>query len=120
MVDYIMHILFRYYELSGNRREKTEGMLRTMGASILVGGISTFLGTLPLAFSTSKIFNTIFFTFLGLVTLGLAHGLILLPVILSTIGPVQKAPPSMHEGDLEQRQQQQRKPSSRLFIHSNS
>lgn len=87
MVDFIMHVLLRFYESSGSRREKTVEMLETMGSSILIGGVSTFLGTLPLAFSTSEIFKTIFFTFLGLVTLGVGHGLILLPVILSTIGP---------------------------------
>jgi Niemann-Pick C1 protein len=87
LVDFIMHVLLRYYESPGDRREKTTTMLRTMGASILVGGISTFLGTLPLAFSTSEIFYTIFVAFLGLVTLGCGHGLILMPVIISTIGP---------------------------------
>jgi Niemann-Pick C1 protein len=87
LVDYVMHVLLRYYESSGNRKEKTVEMLKTMGASILIGGISTFLGTLPLAFSSSEIFSTIFITFVGLVVLGCGHGLILLPVILSTIGP---------------------------------
>jgi predicted RND superfamily exporter protein len=87
LVDYVMHVLLRYYESSGNRKEKAVEMLRTMGSSILVGGISTFLGTLPLAFSSSDIFTTIFIAFLGLVTLGCGHSLILLPVILSTIGP---------------------------------
>lgn len=65
-------------------------MLKTMGASILLGGTSTFLGTLPLAFSTSHIFYTIFLSFLGIVTLGMAHGLILLPVLLATFGPGDK------------------------------
>jgi predicted RND superfamily exporter protein len=87
LVDYVIHILFRYYESAGNRKEKTVEMLRTMGSSILMGGISTFLGTLPLAFCTSDIFSTVFFGFMGLVTLGCGHGLILMPVILSTIGP---------------------------------
>jgi len=87
LVDFLMHVLLRFYESSGNRKEKTIETLRTMGSSILIGGISTFLGTLPLAFSSSDIFNTIFIAFLGLVTLGIGHGLILLPVILSTIGP---------------------------------
>jgi Niemann-Pick C1 protein len=87
LVDYIMHVLLRYYESAGNRKEKTVEMLKTMGSSILIGGISTFLGILPLAFSSSEIFTTIFLTFLGLVTLGCGHGLILVPVILSTIGP---------------------------------
>jgi predicted RND superfamily exporter protein len=74
-------------ESHGNRKEKVVSMLKTMGSSIFIGGITTFLGTLPLAFSSSSIFNTIFITFLGLVTLGASHGLILLPVILSLIGP---------------------------------
>ena len=82
-----MHVLLRYYESPGNRYEKTVDMLRTMGASILIGGVSTFLGILPLAFSTSEIFGTVFISFFGLVILGASHGLVLLPVILSMIGP---------------------------------
>jgi hypothetical protein len=45
------------------------------------------LGTLPLAFSTSDIFTTVFIAFLALVLLGVSHGLILLPVLLSLMGP---------------------------------
>jgi Niemann-Pick C1 protein len=86
-VDYLLHVLLRYYEAPGNRHEKVIDMFKTMGLSILVGGISTLLGTVPLAFSTSLVFYTFFIAFLGLVTLGLAHGLILLPVILSLWGP---------------------------------
>ena len=87
LVDFILHVLLRYYESSGNREEKVVEMMRTMGASVLIGGISTFMGTLPLAFSTSTIFYTIFIAFVGLVTLGVGHGLILLPVVLSLVGP---------------------------------
>jgi Niemann-Pick C1 protein len=87
LVDFVIHVLLRYYESSGNRMEKTTEMLRTMGASVLVAGLSTFLGILPLAFSKSEIFFTVFLAFFGLVILGLTHGLIVLPVVLSMIGP---------------------------------
>jgi Niemann-Pick C1 protein len=86
-VDYILHVLLRYYEATGSDRyEKTVEMLQTMGWSILLGGTSTLLGTLPLVWSTSAVFRTVFIAFLSFVTLGLAHGLILLPIILSMIG----------------------------------
>merc|ERR1712039_312562 len=71
----------------GNREEKVLDMLSTMGASILTGAVSTFLGTAALAFSSSKLFFTIFVAFVGMVLLGTAHGLILLPVLLSMFGP---------------------------------
>lgn len=87
LVDFIMHVFLRYMECRGTRDEKTNDTLKTMGASILVGAISTFLGTLPLAVSSSEIFKTIFFAFLGLVLFGASHGLILMPVVLSLIGP---------------------------------
>jgi len=87
LVDFVMHILLRYYESEGNRREKTLNTLETMGSSIFLGGTSSLLGTLPLAFSTSEMFFNIFIVFFGLVMLGTAHGLILLPVVLSTFGP---------------------------------
>lgn len=87
LVDFIMHILLRYYEESGNRHEKTVEVLRTMGTSVLMGGLSTFLGIMPLALSSSEVFQTVFYAFLGLVILGMAHSLILLPVLLATIGP---------------------------------
>ena len=95
LVDYIMHCLLRYYEVPGNRREKCIEMLRTMGASILLGGISTFLGTVILIFASSELFYTIFIIFVGIVVLGVSHGLILLPVVLSMIGPEDQVTMSM-------------------------
>jgi Niemann-Pick C1 protein len=87
LVDYLLHILFHYYEVPGNRHEKTVATLKTMGASVLLGGVTTWLGTVPLLFGSTAIVETVFITFLGIVVLGMCHGLVLLPVLLSLFGP---------------------------------
>lgn len=88
LVDFITHPLMRYYECkTGSREDRVRETLVTMGSSILIGGISTFLGVMLLAFSTSTIFSTIFRAFIGLVLLGCSYGLMLLPVVLSLVGP---------------------------------
>lgn len=89
MVDFLMHIALRYFESKGEtREEKTKATLETIGASVFIGGFSTLIGVLPLALSESEIFWTTFVIFFGLVLLGLLHGLILLPVLLSIFGPL--------------------------------
>lgn len=60
LVDFLMHILLRYYETAGaTREEKVIETLETMGASMLMGGFTTWLGVIPLSLSSTKIFNTI-------------------------------------------------------------
>jgi len=91
LVDFTMHVLVRYYETSGNRKERVVETMSTMGASVLSCGVSTFLGTMPLAFTSSEIFRIVFISFFSLVVLGVAHGLIVVPVILSFVGPENKS-----------------------------
>lgn len=88
-VDYLMHVLLRYYDspATTSREARIKDTLGTMGSSVLIGGLSTFFGMLPLAFSTSSVFKAVFVLFAGLVSLGISHGLILLPVLLSIFGP---------------------------------
>lgn len=62
-------------------------MLSTVGVSVLLGGLSTLSGTLPLAFTSSEVFYTVFIALLAIVALGLSHGLIL----LSLVGPLEVA-----------------------------
>ena len=91
-----MHVLLRFYESKEVTREaKVIDTLKTMGVSILVGGLSTFLAVIPLALSTSAIIGTVFTAFFSMVTLGVAHGLVFLPVVLSLVGPIMT--PRLHD-----------------------
>lgn len=90
MVDYIVHILIRYYEsIFVEPIDRVKDTLETMGASILTGGLSTFLGFGPMLLSKSEIFTTIGQTILSMVLISLLHGLIFLPVVLSYLGPTE-------------------------------
>lgn len=98
LVDFIVHVLLRYYESTKpTKEEKVIDTLETMGASILVGGISTFLGVIPLAFSTSEIMSSVFICFLSMVVIGVTHGLIFMPVVLSILGPSTGGHMPIHE-----------------------
>ncbi|CAB9500221.1 Pick C1-like protein 1 [Seminavis robusta] len=91
LVDFLMHILLRYYESpAATRLEKVQQTLTTMGASILVGGLSTLLGVLPLSLGSSMVVRTVFLCFFAIVLIGLSHGLVFLPVVLSLVGPVNR------------------------------
>ncbi|CAB9501029.1 Pick C1-like protein 1 [Seminavis robusta] len=92
LVDFLMHMLLRYYETRGTTRHaRVKEMLETMGSSILLGGFTTLLGTMPLVFSSTKVFMTVFISFVAMVSLGCAVGVVLLPVLLSLVGPVDHA-----------------------------
>ena len=88
MVDYVLHIILRYFESQEmSRKDKVVDVLSTMGASVLIGGISTILGSVPLSFSQSEIFFSVFIVFFSFVVLSFAHGLLFVPVVLCLCGP---------------------------------
>ena len=54
----------------------------------LLKAVCTLAGVMVLAFARTKIFEIYFFRmYFALVVLGAAHGLVLLPVLLSLVGP---------------------------------
>lgn len=59
-----------------------------MGSSVFHGGFSTFLSIVALAPSKTYIFVVFFKMWFGIILFGLGNGFLLLPVILSYIGPV--------------------------------
>ena len=58
-----------------------------LGPAIANAGMTTFLAVIILPFSSSHVFLTFFKIFGLTVVYGVFHGLVLLPVLLSTIGP---------------------------------
>ena len=114
-VDYSCHVGHSFMHQYGTRQERVNKALREIGVSVINGAISTFLAVCLLAFSKSYVF-TVFTKMFALYvhplafvcrspfvltrthnwdvrdlsrscSMGAGHGLILLPVVLSLVGP---------------------------------
>jgi len=95
-VDYSAHIGYAYLvepTKDGLRTKdeirvyKAKMALRKMGSSVFHGGFSTFIAILVLAPGTTYIFLAFFRLWFGIILFGMANGFMLLPVVLSFIGP---------------------------------
>ena len=87
-VDYSAHIAHRFTEEKGSSKNKrVRTALTNIGPAVLNGGISTFLAFVLLAGSKSHVFTVFFKIFFLVVTFGLFQGLVVLPVLLSILGP---------------------------------
>ena len=64
-----------------------------MGSSVFHGGFSTFLAIIALAGANSYVFKVFFRMWFGIILFGMANGFLLLPVILSLVGPLSDAVP---------------------------
>ena len=85
-VDYTLHFCHAFLATPGLCRvERVQYTMRTMGSSILKGGGTTLVGTMPMAFSRSVIFRTFFALLFSTIVYGLAVGLILIPVVMSVV-----------------------------------
>ena len=61
-----------------------------MGSSVLHVFFSTFLASIVLAWSHTKILIVAFKMWMGIIVFGMANGFLLLPVLLSLFGPINK------------------------------
>jgi len=95
-VDYSAHIAHTYLiirppkDLSNAEKRvyKAKMALSTMGSSVFHGGFSTFLAIISLSSAQSYVFVVFFRLWFGIIVFGMSNGFLLLPVILSYIGPL--------------------------------
>ena len=87
-VDYVVHLghAFEHTPAGATAGERVAAMLDDIGASVVKGGMSTFLGILVLAFTSSAVFRLFFKMLFGTVVFGLFAGLVLFPAIMSLSG----------------------------------
>ena len=92
-VEFCAHYARSFMLAPGDRVDRALAALREIGPPIVNGGITTFLSILPVAFSGYKYFITYFFGFYSiLIVVCLANAIVLLPALLSFVGPAPYGP----------------------------
>eukprot|EP00978_Attheya_sp_CCMP212_P025083 scaffold80008_cov47-Attheya_sp.AAC.5 len=87
-VDYSAHVGHCFMVKGGtDKNRRALESLADIGAAVLSGATSTFLAVVVLLFSSSYVFSILSKQFALTVVLGVLHGLVLLPVVLSILGP---------------------------------
>lgn len=85
-MDYCVHIGHAFAHATGKGDERVRHALHTMASSVFKGGLTTFIGVMMLSIASSDAFRTFFKMLFCTVVLGVYHGLVVLPVLLSLIG----------------------------------
>jgi predicted RND superfamily exporter protein len=87
-VDFSAHIVHFFMAAVGSREERIIHTLTTVGPAVFNGGLSTFLAFVLLSTSRSYVFLSFFKIFFLICVFGLFHGLVVLPVLLALVGPL--------------------------------
>lgn len=89
-IEFTAHFMSAYLaNTQPTRMSRVKNTVRTMGSAVFAGVTMTNLpGMIVLRFATAKVVEVFFFRMGFTITLvGLVHGLIFLPVLLTYIGP---------------------------------
>ncbi|KAI8483416.1 Patched domain-containing protein 3 [Branchiostoma belcheri] len=85
-VDFFSHITYAYVtSKAATPEEKLTDAVRAVGMPMLQSSLSTILGMLVLVFFPAYIFQALFKTVFLVMVLGTAHGLVILPILLTTL-----------------------------------
>ncbi|CAM9426094.1 unnamed protein product [Chrysoparadoxa australica] len=91
VVDYMVHVLhyFQHQDNTLHPEQRVINSLQEIGPSVLMGAGTTFAGILPMSLADNEVFQIFFRMLFSTVILGVFHGLVVLPVVL-TLLPQQK------------------------------
>ncbi|CAM9379122.1 unnamed protein product [Choristocarpus tenellus] len=94
VVDYMVHVLhfFLHQNPGMSKHERITVALGEIGPSVLLGATTTFVGIIPMAFASNVIFRVFFRMFLCIITFGVYHGLVFIPVAISILPISPKSP----------------------------
>uniref|UniRef100_A0A0N5CGC4 SSD domain-containing protein n=1 Tax=Strongyloides papillosus TaxID=174720 RepID=A0A0N5CGC4_STREA len=95
-VDFTSHISYHYYKSSCEHpRRKIQEALGVIGLPMIQVGVSTIIALIPLVFKQSYLAMVFLKTIIAVVVLGMFHGLIILPAILTSVTKYKKQEESL-------------------------
>lgn len=86
-LDYSIHVAQEFLIAEGSANERASEAVTNVGRAVFNGGFTTFLGMAVLSMGPGKPFYSFAFLFMYMVVLGLFHGVLVLPVVMSIIKP---------------------------------
>ncbi|GMH38211.1 hypothetical protein BSKO_06095 [Bryopsis sp. KO-2023] len=86
-VDYSAHVAHSFLVAEGSNRQRVQESLSKIGVEVFNGGFTTGLAMLALLAARHYVFRVFCKMMLVIIVAGLWHGLVVLPVLLSIVGP---------------------------------
>ena len=86
-LDYSIHVAQEFLIAEGTGNQRASDAVSKVGRAVFNGGFTTFLGMAILSTGPGKAFYGFAFLFMYMVVLGLFHGVLVLPVVLSIMNP---------------------------------